>query len=232
MRIIVVGNAYGHIDVIQYYAKQYKCDLILSTGNLGLFYPNELKHKTSPIYNGRLSDFRNYILGKSSFDIPVYTVKGRNDSYKLCENVQGKQNFLKNFYLLVNGENISVNGLNISGLGGIYSKGRFLQDSGTQKYMYHTEYEKLISQKSDIVLLHDLVGGGGNKKRILFSDLLLNICINNRPEFLFVGQFDYQTFCPDVNGTNFIVCPGIGKGFHILDTDAGDLYFVKHMYHR
>lgn len=230
MKLIVVGNVYGHLDILNYYIEAFNCDAVLSTGNLGLFYPNETKHRTSPIYNGRVSDFRNYILGKKEFIKPVYAIRGRWDSYFLAENAEKKEWFIKNFKLMQNGEKITINvgneSVSISGLGGIYVPGKFNSGSKSYKYYNRSEYDQIISQNQDIVLLHDVMGHGDNK-RIIFGDEVYELGIKVSPKFVFLGQYDYQVYCPEVAHTNFAICPGIGKGFYIVDTKDWSLFFIK-----
>jgi hypothetical protein len=230
MRFLVVGTVYGHIKLVDFYAKQFNCDAVLSTGNLGLFYPNETKHRVFPVYGGRLSDFKDFLLGREELSVPIITVRGKWDSYRFSENSEGKSDLLKNFLLLPNGDKAQFNQFVVSGIGGLYTAGRFQQKTGSYKYCFHTDYNKLISTVSDIIVMHTLIGGGVTAKRVLFNNYIYNLIDQTKVKYIFLGNSDYHAFCADVGGANFVVCPGIAKGFHILDTEDWSLYYNQHLY--
>ena len=231
---MVVGNVYGNIDLMNFYAQKYHCDTIMSTGNLGVYYHNETSYKTTTIYNGRTTDFGKYLMGKDEFKTKLFAIRGRFDSEKLCKTAEGRDDFLDNFHMLKNSVPITYSAkdndtIKFSGIGGRYSAYPYNNNSSNYEYFTKNDFEKLIQNTYDIVLLHDVIGGGSSKK-IIFGQEIYEICKKSTPKFIFLGQYDYQAFCPGIYDTNFVVCPSIAKGFHILDTDDWNLYFIKQIY--
>lgn len=235
MRVLVVGNVFGSIDLVNYYAKYFHCDSVFSTGNLGLFYPNEISYQNTTTYAGKSSDFKKYVMGKEKLFCPIYSIRGRFDSYKLCEKAEEKDWFIENFKMLKNGEKYEIkhNGetLTIGGLGGRYSSGRYKANTSSYEFFTQKDFEKLTQNTYDIVLLHDVIGGGSSK-RIIFGQEVYDLCNKSRPKFIFLGQYDYQGFCHGLYESNFAICPGITKGFYILDTQNLNLFFTKQIYYK
>jgi hypothetical protein len=228
---MIVGNVFGRIEYVHRCAQGMECDAILSTGNLGIFYPTDLKHSRDTLYRGYISDFREYILGKLELKIPLYCIRGRWDSPSFCKKIEGKRNIIRNFLLMKNGVCETIykgdESVVIGGLGGYYTRKSFNASVQTYRYFHLNDHSRLLESNPtpDILLLHDVMG---NKyfKKIEFTPNTVDLLERCKSKYTFLGQYNIG-YNKEVCGTYFSCCPHIDQGFYFLNTTTNSLMFVN-----
>lgn len=211
MKILVIGNLWGDIDLINKYIKESDIDLVLSTGNFGIFKEG---HKPKGfIYN----TFSDYFSGEKEFLKPVYAIRGSHDNLFLCNKLYNNELLVYNFTLLKNGEKYIYKEVSFGGIGGSYSpKKYFLNDKKLNKNFNQQEIRELEKKQINILLMHDLIGQC-SKKKIIFSDDTYSLFDKTAPFYCLIGKYGWWGKSNLIN-KNVVVLPDAKKGYLVIDT--------------
>jgi len=222
MKILVMGSAQGDLDIINQYAGRSNADIVLCTGDLGIFYRREDFKKLPKTFKN--NNFCDYLEGKKKFIKPVYTVRGSHDNLSLCHKLQKKDIDIDNFHLISDGNTVSIKStttkFTIGGIGGSYSPKHYHCDKligNKRRHFIAKDIEKLSKQKIDILLMHDLVGEN-NKKKIIFSNEVFALVDSCRPFYCIVGKYHWWGYSK-ISSSNFVTVPFAEKGYLLIDTD-------------
>lgn len=235
MKILVFGGTRGEICLVNKYIEKSNADIALCTGNFGIFYREKEKSKlpTSFLHN----DFYKYLEGRENFLCPVYTVRGPYDNLFLCKQLIEEKIKINNFNLVDDGcvfllndisENLIDKNISIGGVGGSYSPKLYNIPLLFKKDKRHFNYqaiEKLSNKKVDVLIMYDLIGEG-NKKQVLFSQMMFDIINKCNPFYCFVGKYKWWS-CSDMLNSKLVTLPYIQSGYFIVDTKSWDAEAVR-----
>ena len=224
MKILVIGNTLGNLDLINDYVAKSKADIVLCNGSIGLF-PKSIKSFPKSFYLGR---FDEYISQEKKFLVPVYSVRGVHDNLSYCEKLWKKEIEVPNFQLLKDGESVSISNntedvipikeISIGGIGGSYSpKSLSSTNNKTERYFKAKDINSLKNKKLHILLLHDVIGNI-SKKEILFSSEFYNLLDSTSPFYCFIGKYNWWA-CSKLVGMNVVVLPSANRGYFLIDTN-------------
>lgn len=228
MKILVLGSVKGNLDTINQHVERSGADIVLATGDLGIFYRNEQVSDSLPKFF-RQNNFYEYLEGKKHFAKPLYTVRGAHDNLGLCKHLLKKAVHIKNFHLIDDGKTVTVSNntkdnmpvkeIVIGGIGGSYSPKYYPQDKLTgnaRRHFSHAHVNEIKRKKVHILLLHDLIGNC-SKKGITFSDETLNLLRDTSPLYCFGGRYHWWGHAKVLN-TNFVLLPYAEDGYMLIDT--------------
>lgn len=227
MKILVVGDVFGRVDLINEYLKKSDADIALCTGEIGIGKKNDWNAK-NPYYFDIHHEFFGYMSGKKKFIKPVISTYGRSDNFSEIRSIFNGATKIENFTLLQNGEPVSVknntqdelpiSNIKIAGIGGVYSPKSYKSDSDNYLRHFHISHiEKLQRSGAHILLMHDLIGGC-TKKRVMFSEDTYRMLESINPLYCFVGNYHWFTHAK-ILGTRMVVMPKIQSGYLLIDTN-------------
>jgi len=217
MKILIIGDIHGDLDIVNQYVDKSKCDIVLSVGDVGIMYRNHQRSLSKYSFN---SNFYEYLEGKKKFNIPFYTVYGTHDNYGLVERIIEKDICVDNFHIIENGTIKEHEKIKIAGIGGSYSEKTFNSNKFTgynRRHFTKSQVEKLKQGKFHILLLHDVIGKC-SKKKVKFSQDTINLLRFSECLYCFIGQYHWWG-CAKLPGVNVVIMPKAQDGYMILDTD-------------
>lgn len=235
MKILVVGGTRGNIDKINEYADKSKSNLVLCTGDFGIFYRKEKSYKLPKSFLS--NEFPDYLEGHKKFVIPTFTVRGPHDNISLCKSLINGNIKVDNFTLIDDGSCFSIDNdkselpissIIIGGVGGSYSPKHYNKNKLVGNEKRHFNYnliEKIKKNKIHILLMHDLIGNG-SQKEIVFSNLMFDFLRECSPFYCFVGKYRWWS-CSPLQGTHLVTLPYIQRGYFIIDTDNWNAEAVR-----
>lgn len=229
MKVLVVGSIYGEIDLLNKYVEESECNLILSTGNIGIYYGHEpTKYGTG--------NFSEYLSGKKKFIKPIIAVPGAKENYELVKEIQSDNIVIENFKLLKQGEKYDYfltekDGIGVTGLGGAFSPIDYPKD---KKPDHHYNYEDMMkvrqNYETNVLLMHEMCGPYTNPE-IKFTPDMLALMNETLAFYAFFGRYE-TWFSRTYNKTNrgkMVLCslPRLQNSYGILNTRRWNLNGVN-----
>ena len=230
MRVLVVGSTYGDLDLYNKYVEQTECDVVLSTGNIGIFYERDKR----PFNTG---NFHEYLNGKKSFLKPVIAVPGTSENFTLVDLIVEDRISIPNFKLLKQGQKFTFcktpnDAIGITGLGRGFSPVSYRMDAdeltgNRRKHMNYLDVmEVRKNYETNILLMHELPAEYTNKQ-INFTDDCISMLNDTFAVYAFFGKYE-KWFCNKyrkASNRNIALCslPKFGDGYAILDTNTWNL---------
>jgi hypothetical protein len=228
MKVLVVGATYGEIDLFNKYVEESDCDLILTTGNIGLYYGDErTKYGTG--------NFSEYLNGEKKFIKPIIAVPGAKENYGLVKEIQDNRIVIDNFKLLKQGEKYDYflnekDGIGITGLGGAFSPTSY---SKSKKPNSHYNFEDMFkvrqNYETNVILMHEMCGPYTNSE-IKFTPDMLALMNETLAFYAFFGRYE-TWFSRTYNKTNrgkMVLCslPRLQQSYGVLDTQGWNLHGI------
>lgn len=233
MKILVLGSLYGDIDLINKYHAESGCDLVLLTGNIGMFYYNDITCNKKYRKSGT---FYKYINGEKTFNVDVIGVSGPCENIEIVHDILTYKIKIPKFRLLWPGEKFVYNGkVGITGLGGGYSPKHFNEVGVKRQNKYFTDeqFRKAAANgETNIVLTHELAGDFIGRKNIDFSQNQLAFFNTTNALYYFAGRYEqwlHVEYPRPVVPMNFISLPRACSGYGVLDTDCYKFNGVNNM---
>lgn len=227
MKIIVIGNTLGDLDVINRHLEHSGADIVLCTGDVGIL---PQKHQSVPRFFTN-NNFYEYLYGEKWFNKPVYAVRGAHDNIALYLDIIHNEGWIKNFLLIPDGgtvtipqnttDSIGLKAIRIAGIGGSYSDVVFNKEKSELEYKDKRNFNKhdvskLEEERIDILLMHDIIGGC-NSKNIDFSEDMCRFVYAKNPLYCFVGKTGWWGYSK-LGDTRFVSLPNADKGYLLIDT--------------
>lgn len=219
MKILVIGSTLGNLSLINEYVYQTGCDIVLCTGDVGIFPRGA--HFPKSFYVGR---FEEYINQYRDFICPVYAIRGPHDNLSICKKLWNKEIKVYNFTLLKDGESVSIKNntkddipvrdIVIGGIGGSYSPKYY--DNIEITRCFNKNNVESLKNKLHILLLYDVIGNI-SKKKILFSDEFYSLLDITSPFYCIIGKYNWWS-SSKIPGTNIVVLPSANRGYLLIDT--------------
>ncbi len=194
MKLLVLSQVNGDIDLINEYALKTKCDAVLCAGGLGIYYRfDETKNLPKKV---RLGNFHEYMGRYKYFTVPVFTVRGSHDNHSLVDRIIRREIRIPNFNIIDNGETAEFKSVKIGGLGGTFSPVSYNKDRLTgykKRHFSKNQVEKLKKKSCDILLMYDLIGEC-NARQVTFSSETDKLFTSIKPHYCFVGKYNWSGF--------------------------------------
>ena len=225
MRILVVGSLLGKVDLVNEYISNTKADVVLCTGDMGIFY-KDTKTLPKPFDD---NEFYHYLEGSKSFRKPLYTVKGPHDNISLCRRLLSKEITIYNFNLISDGstvllnnntkDSIPIDNIIVGGIGGSYSPTNYIAPIEDQKQRHFNidNVNNLKKNKLHILLMYDVIDNHSDKK-IEYSDETFHLIEKTMPFYYLVGKYNWFV-SSKIADTNFVTMPNAKNGYLIIDTN-------------
>ena len=223
-----MGSTQGDLNIVNEYIYKSGADIVLCTGDLGIFYRKEDFKKLPKTFKN--NNFCDYLEGKKSFDKPVYTVRGPHDNLSLCRKLANNDIHINNFTLIPDGNTVSIKSttedgltgktITVGGVGGSYSPKHYHSNKLTgnkKRHFTFKDIKKLLNNHINILLLHDLVGDN-NRKKIIFSDEVFSLIDSCRPFYCIVGKYHWWSHSK-LSSSNLVTVPFAEKGYLLIDTN-------------
>lgn len=242
MKIAIVGAIHGDFSIFNKVEKETDCDLILCTGELGVFY---MKDRLATAKWG-YGDFWKYLSGNLKFKCPIIAVPGNKENYILIDKIISGDITIHNFKILGQGEKTVFkcpNGaIGITGIGGTYSPKRFKipnsiknkKPSGRMNFNFEDVENFKNHYETNILLMHELVGELIGKD-IKFSFDQIEIFEKTFALACFMGRYEKWFHCSYPSGIKdleIISLPVAQTDYAILDTAAWSLKNVKSIFEK
>jgi len=238
MKILVLGNINGNFGFVNNLIEETKCDLVLCTGNVGMYYFHD---KLLP-KKQQNNNFYQYLIGKKKLLKPMVVVPGNRENYYLVSKFYSKKIEMNNFVVLGQGEKVIMTNENgavgITGLCGSYSPIHYNQTKVIEfkysnlRYFHKEDVSRFIENgKTNILLMHELVGPYIGKA-ISFTEDQLNIFYQTLASYCFVGRYGkwiHAALPRSYKTIEFISLPYASEGYGILDTFSWNFNGVNKM---
>lgn len=228
MKILIMGSTQGDLSIVNHHAEKSNADVILCTGDLGIFYRKEDFKKLPKSFKS--NNFCDYLEGKETFIKPVFSIRGAHDNLSLCNKLYNKDIHIENFTLIPDGEIIKIHNdkndilsgkeIVVGGIGGSYSPKYYDYENLTgnkRRHFISKDIEKLQKNSVHILLMHDLIGDN-NRKKILFSNEVFKLIDSCRPFYCIVGKYHWWSYLK-ISSSNFVTVPFADRGYLLIDTD-------------
>lgn len=239
MKILVLSDLHGDIDLVNQYIEASNCEYVLSCGDFGIFGRfDETKNLPKPIRKNK-GNFYEYLEQTKKFKVPVITVYGAHENHSLVKKIVNKSIVIPNFSIVPNGKTVKINSFTIGGMGGTYSPVAYYKDSligYDRRHFLKNEVEELKKKKCEILLMHDLIGGC-QSKRINFSNETNSLFGHVLPFYCFLGKYHWAGSVKipvnDISSRkNFhmmavVLLPKACDRYLILDTDTWDAQMIQ-----
>ena len=124
MKIVIIGNTRGDLDIVNKYADIENADCVLCTGDIGLF-PYHAENRPKMFTK---NTFFEYLEGKKYFSVPFYCIHGLYDNIAMYYDLVKNPNLIKNFNLIRDGSIYLFDKIRIGGIGGRYSKKTYTEN--------------------------------------------------------------------------------------------------------
>lgn len=210
-KIMVVGDVHGKIDELNNLYSKYKdIDLVLQVGDFGTVRnEKDLESFFSPPKYKLVKDFPDYFSGRKNISLPTYFIGGNHESWGFLED-KGNQEIIPNLHYFGRTGLININGLNIAGISGIFSKHYTLLNERDpvnlkdRNYFIMDDIDYLKSLDNiDILLMHEWPNNlfhheeppkqlkerfGYKLNNLGHSDLLYEVIAEKQPQYVFCGH--------------------------------------------
>ena len=157
MRIAIAGDIHGHLDLMYEQVLPLNPDVVIQTGDAGLFPdPAKLDHESKQ--HAIPLDFLEYYAGRKKIPVQTYFIKGNHDDYDFLDHFpQGK---IAGLTYWPQGTLATLGDLRCGALGGVYSPSSFGKDTNalSQKRRRHftaQDIESIARKGFDVLISHD-----------------------------------------------------------------------------
>jgi hypothetical protein len=233
MKVLVVGATYGKIDLFNKYVEESECDLILSTGNIGICTQTEDRHLSGKYGKG---NFGKYLDGEKKFIKPIIAVPGAIENYDLVKGIQDGDIVIDNFKLLKQGEKYNYfltenDGIGVTGLGGVFSPTSYPKnEKPNNHYNYEDMFKVRQNYETNVLLMHEMCGPY-IKPEIKFTPDMLALMNETLAFYAFFGRYE-TWFSRTYNKTNrgkMVLCslPKLQNSYGVLNTRGWNLNGVN-----
>jgi hypothetical protein len=230
MRIAVIGDVLGKANLINGYIEKSQADIVICTGDIGLYAKNKSINPYTPHYFDVKHEFFQYLIGKKKFIKPVISTYGPHDNFQGIRDLLDGSQTVYNFTLLKNGEPIRIPNntqdtlplkeIVIGGIGGVYSPKSYESEGEYLRHFRKKDIESLKQHRLNILVAHDLIGSC-SKKQIIFSDETYDLLDATMPFYCIVGRYRWFGSVKLPN-TRVVVMPKAQDGYLLIDTKDWD----------
>ncbi|MDF1537951.1 MAG: metallophosphoesterase [Candidatus Thorarchaeota archaeon] len=166
MRILVISDTHGHLQQVNQLIEKHSIDAVIHCGDLGflsnsrakgipdrelalLVHHSHLKEEVNiwdldyddklrfVLENGLLGDLDSYITEEKTFNVPIYTVQGNHDDYRVVQDILSGKTPIPNLYVITPKSDIVLDDwIRLVGVGGNMNIHSFL--SQRKKHSFHS----------------------------------------------------------------------------------------------